>query len=120
MKKIFIILLLTCSALAAQTTQTQCTNAIATPSVQLTSGLTTPTYIDSSPVDGTMYGYVVIAINGMGQYSCSNILTNVLIPTTGTNTVTLTWNASTTSGVTYSVFRAQTPTSPTGLAATVN
>jgi hypothetical protein len=103
----------------SQTTQAQCIIDTASPSVQLTSGISTTTYTDSTPVDNTTYAYIVTA-NDYAGFSCSNLLLSITIPTTGTHTVALSWTASTTSGVTYSVFRAQVPLAPTGLSAVVN
>src|SRR6476646_2243272 len=95
--KFLLTFLLTAAiASAAQTSQQQCTNAIASPSVQLTSGLVTTLFTDTTPVDGAIYAYVVNANNAMGGYSCSNILVNVVIPPTGTHTVGLSWLPSST------------------------
>ena len=100
-----------CSGATAQTTQTQCNTDTASPSVQLSSGLTTVSYTDSTPVDGTTYAYIVTAVDFAG-YACSNLVLNITIPSTGTHTVALTWVASSTPSVTYSVFRAQVPIAP--------
>jgi hypothetical protein len=124
MKRLYIIAaLLFLAAIgqcaAAQTTQAQCNTDTASPSVQLISGITTTSYTDSTPVDNTTYAYIVTA-NDFAGFACSNLVLNVTIPITGTHTVALSWVASTTSGVTYSVFRAQVPVAPTGLTVTVN
>jgi hypothetical protein len=108
-----------CSGATAQTTQAQCNTDTASPSVQLTSGISTTSYTDSTPVDNTTYAYIVTAVDFAG-FACSNLVLNVTIPTTGTHTVALSWTASTTSGVTYSVFRAQIPSAPVGLTVVVN
>jgi hypothetical protein len=100
--------------------QTTCSQAVASPSVQLISGLTATSFLDTTVVDGTTYGYVVAAYNNLGMFSCSNILTSVVIPATGTHSVSLTWIASTTPGVTYGVFRASAPAPAVSLTATVN
>jgi hypothetical protein len=106
-------------AMAAQTTAAQCTADTSAPSVLLASGITTTSYIDSTPTDGVTYGYVVTAVDMAGN-SCSNVVTNALIPSTGVHTVSLSWTASTTAGVTYSVFRAQSPAPPASLVVTVD
>jgi hypothetical protein len=100
-----LLLALNCYSFAQAT---QCTADTSAPSVSLISGLTTTSYIDTTVTDGTVYGYVVTAVDMAGS-TCSNVIANATIPSTGTHTVTLSWTASTTVGVTYSVFRAPTP-----------
>lgn len=94
-----------------------CTSA-ATP---IASGITGTTYVDSTTPNGSINYYVVVAVNATGQYStCTPIAGPETIPGSGVHTVSLSWTASTTSGVTYSVFRAVAPNPPTSLTATVN
>jgi hypothetical protein len=88
------------------------------PQVPIVSGLTTTTYIDTTVVDNVTYYYTVAAFNA-NESTCSNVAT-AFVPATGTHTVTLNWTASTTSGVTYAVFRAVPPAPPTSLTVTVN
>ena len=116
MKRLLLpLLLLLAAPLLAQTTQPPC----GTGTTQLASGLTATTYADTTAADGATYSYVVTA-NNLGGATCSNILGNVVVPATGAHTVILTWTASTTSGVTYAVFRAPQPAPPTNLTATGN
>lgn len=109
--------------IAAHAQSISCAQAMAAPSVQLTGAPTCTasscSYTDTTVVDGTVYGYVAVASDMAGS-SCSNIITNVVIPSTGTHTVGLTFVPSTTPNVTYAIFRAPNPANPTGLAATVN
>lgn len=123
MKKRLLVALLFVGAAFGQTTQQQCAQAIASPSTQLPA---TPTCVgtacsvqDSSPVDGAIYAYVIEAFDWAG-FSCSNIVTNVVIPATGAHTVGLTFTASITTIASYAAFRAQNPANPTGLTSTVN
>lgn len=121
----FLLLVLSTIASAAQVTQPQCTADIGAPSTLISSGLTytgtTGAFTDPAPVDGVTYAYIVTANIPLGAfYACSNAVTNVVIPATGTHTVALTWNLSTTANVQYSVYRASAPLNPTGLAAAVN
>lgn len=85
----------------------------------LVTGLTGLTYTDTTVTDGQAYDYMVTANDPYG-FSCSNIVFNLTIPTSGTHSVTLGWAASPTPGVTYSVFRAQTPSAPGTLTGVVN
>jgi fibronectin type 3 domain-containing protein len=87
------------------------------------SGITTTSYVDSVVTDGATYNYDVVSVElvqGGTAIACALPTVTVTIPPTGTHTVSLTWIASTTSGVTYSVFRAPPPTPPTGFAGAVN
>jgi hypothetical protein len=86
--------------------------------VQLTTGLTTTTYVDSTCVDGTTCYYAVAAVDQFGTAVDTTYVTGA-IPATGTHTVTLSWTASVTPGVTYSVFQGPPPSLPSGLAAAV-
>lgn len=120
MKRLYLIaalLFLSAVASGAQTSQATCTQAVAS-ATTLISGITTLSYIDTLVLDNSVYGYVVTANTPFG-FSCSNIITNITIPSTGTHSVTLTWQASTTPSVTYSVFRA-TPPSAVTITATQN
>lgn len=115
MKRTLLLLALLATPALAQGVTLPCGSG----ATQLTSGLTVTTYIDTTPVDGATYSYVVTAID-LGGQTCSNIVGSTVIPATGTHTVTLNWVASATSGVTYSVFRASPPTAPSSLTTTVN
>jgi hypothetical protein len=120
MKKLLLLLCLLLAVTTISNAQTAaCTAAVTSAGTPLATGLTTLTYTDTTVVDGQSYDYMVTAVDPFG-YACSNITTNAAIPSTGTHTVVLTWVASTTSGVTYSVFRAQTPTPPSTLAVVVD
>jgi hypothetical protein len=120
MKHKAVLILITVLASLAVSASAQAACPSTAGATQLTTGLTTTTYTDSSIADGASYDYMVEAVNSFGGFSCSNVVLNAVIPATGTHTVALTWNASTTSGVTYAVFRAQTPANPTSLTVTVN
>jgi fibronectin type 3 domain-containing protein len=81
--------------------------------------------IDTSVVDGDVYQYQVTSVNQFGE--STPITSNVaLIPATGTHSVTVSWGASATAGVTYNVYRItgaipSPPALPTsGPVATVN
>lgn len=80
-------------------------------------GITTTSYVDTTVVGSTSYTYYVVAVSGTTPSSPSNQVTlttgavQVAPPTnlTGTTSgtqVNLSWTASTTSGVTYTVFRS--------------
>jgi fibronectin type 3 domain-containing protein len=87
--------------------------------VQVATGLTVLTYVDTSVSQGTTYTYGVTAtdVNGL-ESICSNRVTPFVpnTPPPPPHQVTLTWNASTTSGVTYNVYKITPPNPPTGLA----
>ena len=86
------------------------------PYTQIATGVTTTSYTDTSVVNGTMYYYVVTAVNANGESGDSNqasatptcslaAVPTGLTATPGNNQVALSWNAS--SGATsYNVKRA--------------
>ena len=77
--------------------------------------------IDTAVTDGDVYQYQVTAINQFGE--STPITSNVApIPATGTHSVTLSWGASPTAGVTYNVYRitGAPPNSPGAFTAAVN
>jgi fibronectin type 3 domain-containing protein len=99
----------------------------------LKSGVTTTTYADTTCPDGVTCIYQVYAVDANGAFSAPaapNTLpptfdgtqdyATVTIPISGTHTVTVSWTASATSGVTYSVYRYTGPLAPGGLAAVSN
>lgn len=120
MKKLFALAILALlMAGFAQAQTATCTADTTSAGPAIATGLTTTTYNDATVVDGAEYGYIVTAVTPWG-YACSNQVLDVVIPATGTHSVTLTWVASTTAGVTYSVFRAVPPNAPSTLSTTVN
>lgn len=88
---------------------TPCTNGFTQVS---TAPITGTTFTDSTVTDGNTYVYMITANNAAG-FACSGVSTQLPIPSTGVHSVALSWIASTTSGVTYAVFRAQNP-APSG------
>lgn len=114
MRKLLLILVALCGAATAQAA----TPACAAGGTAVTTGVGATTFTDATVVSGQTYGYLVTADTQFGS-SCSTIV-NAVIPAGGAHSVKLTWVASTTVGVTYSVFRAQAPAPPTGLGDTVN
>ena len=119
MKSKLLLALSLLVGVALAQSQPPCNQLVAAPAVQIATGLTGLTFVDSTVVDAGTYGYVVTA-NDVWGYACSNAVINVVIPTTGTHSVGLSWLPSSTNGVTYAVFRATPPTSPSSLTATVN
>src|SRR5690348_11338704 len=99
-----------------------------------TSPVTSLTFTDSGVTDGAIYQYQVTAFcsgtacgndsNGHPILGESTPLTfsPAVIPASGTHSATLTWNASTTLGVTYNVYRIQAvpPNPPVAGSATVS
>jgi hypothetical protein len=88
---------------------------------QIASGLAGPTFTDSGLADSTAYFFLVQANNGGGASASSNQATattqatpppqppTALVATaTSSATISVSWTASATSGVTYSVFRSTT------------
>jgi fibronectin type 3 domain-containing protein len=115
MKRLLLLFtLLTASALAAQSVP------CGAPAVPLATNVALTTYTDAAIVNGATYFYAVNAVDANGNASTCTSVVTASIPATGTHTVTLTWTASTTPGVTYAVFRAQAPNPPTNLTKTVN
>jgi len=113
---VFVCTFLLCLASVAWGQSQACTAG----ATQIVTNLAATTYTDTTVADGQVYGYTVVAVDPFGFSTCSNIVSGVTIPATGTHSVALAWTASTTSGVTYAVFRAQTPAPPTNATATVN
>ena len=74
---------------------------------QIASGITATTFTDAVVSNGSSYVYQVAAVNSSGS-ACTPPTGAVVIPDTGAHTVALTWTASTTQGVTYTVFRSGT------------
>ena len=87
--------------------------------VQIASGLTVLTYVDSTCKDGTTCYYAVESADQFGVGLDTTYVT-AAIPATGTHTVTLTWTASTTPNVTYTLFQGPPPVPAAGLAAVTN
>lgn len=77
------------------------------------------TATDATCPDGNSCGYQVTAFDGSLESAPSNVVI-ALIPPTGSHSVTLTWTASPTSGVTYNVYRHVGPLAPTNLVKVVN
>jgi len=118
MKKLLLIATLLLLGTAYGQTVTIPCGSTATP---IASGITTTTFTDSAVTDGVTYYYTVAAVSTTtGLYSSCPTPVAAPIPATGTHSVTLNWTASTTSGVTYAVFRASPPNPPTGLTETTN
>ena len=91
----------------------------------------TNTYTDSTCANQTTCYYQVTAVDSLGHESPATLCgssqlcfgTNqavVTMPSSGTHTVSLSWTASTTTGVQYNVYRAVGPLSASNLSATVN
>lgn len=118
MKRLFLLCVLLALSVGIHAQSIPCTSS-ATP---VKSGLTVTNWTDATVADANQYFYVVVAVDSStGLYStCTPILGPEAIPSTGVHTVSLNWIASTSSGVTYSVFRAVSPQPATGLTGTVN
>jgi hypothetical protein len=93
--------------------------------------VSTTTFSDATCGNQNTCYYAVTAVDSVGHESspalCDNsqlcFATNqavVQMPSSGTHTVGLSWGASTTSGVSYNVYRSVGPVSPTNLKAIVN
>lgn len=82
---------------------------------QLTSGITAVTYTDTTCKSGTTCYYAVESADQFGVGLDTTYVT--ASPTTAAPDVVLTWTASTTTGVTYTVFQGPPPAAPAGLAA---
>jgi hypothetical protein len=94
----------------------------------VTSGVT---YVDATCPDTITCYYVVTALDASGHESqpaacatgqtCINgIQAQGIMPNTGTHTVTLTWVASTSTGVSYNVYQHVGPFPASGLSLVVN
>lgn len=86
---------------------------------------TTLTFTDSTTVDGAVYQYQVTAtqsVGGVNAESTPATSPGAQIPATGTHSVTLSWAASTTPGVTYNIYRtgAISTNPPGAVSLTVN
>jgi hypothetical protein len=86
---------------------------------QLTSGLATTTFTDTTCADASTCFYAVEAVDQFGA-SLDTTFVSVVIPTTGTHTVKVSWTASATPGATYTLFQGPSPSPAAGLAAVVN
>jgi hypothetical protein len=121
MKRIPWLLLALCSLVALGIPHVHAQTSINPPPgngwTQLASGLTTPTYVDSTCADGITCYYAVEAVDQFGTALDTTFIT-AAIPSTGTHTVTLTWNEAT-AGATFTVFQGPPPAAPAGLAAAV-
>jgi len=121
-RRYFPLLLITLCLLVAGVFSLHAQTTISNPPgngwTQLTSGLTATTYVDSTCADSTTCYYAVESVDQFGVGLDTTFVT-AAIPSTGTHTVTLTWTASTTPGVTYTVFQGPPPQAPAGLAAAV-
>jgi hypothetical protein len=86
-----------------------------------TAPITGTTYTDSTCLDATNCTYVATAVNSSGVESQPSAASNVAsIPTSGTHTVSLAWTASATPGVTYNLYRIESPLPPGAPTAAVN
>jgi hypothetical protein len=108
---IFTIGLVCCSSAKAQ----------ATPLpgyAQIASAVSGVTYTDNYCAASQKCFYYVTAADSLGESAPGNIV-NATVPVTSTvHTVVLSWTASTTTGVTYNVYRGTVPLPPQGLTAT--
>jgi len=97
----------------------------------LASGVSALTFNDATCSDQTTCYYVVLAADAQGHLSspapCSTTVlcfggnqAVAVMPSSGTHTVVLTWVASATAGVTYTVARAVGPLAPASTSLTVN
>lgn len=107
------------------------THAQASQGFTLLKNVSALTYVDSTCPDMTSCFYEVTAVDSSGHESqpapcstgqlCFNGNQAIAqMPSSGTHTVTLTWTASPTSGVTYNVYSHIGPTPPGGIGAVVN
>lgn len=106
-------------------------SAQAAPGFTKVTNVTTTSYTDTSCGNQTTCYYQVTAVDAQGHESvpaacASTVLcfggnqVVVVMPSSGTHSVALTWTASTTTGVTYNVYRAVGPLSATGLSLVIN
>lgn len=102
------------------------------PYTTIASGVTSPSYVDTSAVNGTTYYYVVSAVNSSGESANSSEVSATpqappapaaptnLTATAGKKKVTLTWTQSISSGITNNkVYRATTSGGPYTLVTTL-
>lgn len=93
--------------------------------------VTSTTYSDSTCPNQTSCYYAVTAVDATGHESPSAQCAGTqlcfggnqavaIMPSSGTHTVSLSWTASTSTGVTYNVYQHIGPFAPSGLSATVN
>lgn len=93
--------------------------------------VSTTTYTDSTCANQTTCYYQVTAVDSLGHESPASLCgtsqlcfgTNqavAVMPSSGTHTVSLSWTASSTTSVTYNVYRAIGPLAAGSLTATVN
>jgi hypothetical protein len=85
----------------------------------IATGITGTTFTDTTCPDGVTCTYYISAVDQFGE-SLDKTPATAAIPATGTHTVTLKWTASTTSGVTYTLYQGQPPNPPTGFSAVPN
>jgi fibronectin type 3 domain-containing protein len=93
--------------------------------------VTTTTYTDSTCANQTTCYYYVTAVDSAGHESAGAPCGTTqlcfggnqavaVMPSSGTHTVAVSWTASTTTGVSYNVYRAVGPLAPSSLGAVVN
>lgn len=115
MKKVLALVLFLCCAPAFAQAVGCGPNA-----VQIATGLTTTSYTDGTVLLSTSYAYTATAVLNGVESTCTpeTPAAMVTIPGTGTgHSVALSWTASTTTGVTYNVYRVTLPNPPTNLKA---
>lgn len=84
---------------------------------KLATGISATSFTDTSCPDGTTCYYYVTAVDSIGAESVLSNEAQGSVPSTGTHSVSLTWTASATTGVTYNVYQHVGPLPATNLKA---
>lgn len=83
---------------------------------KLVGGITATTYVDTTCADAQQCFYYVTAVDSLGESAPSAQVTATIPATSTVHTMTLTWVASATSGVTYNVYKGAVPLAVAGVA----
>lgn len=83
---------------------------------KLVSGITATTYVDTTCADAQQCFYYITAVDSLGESSPSAQVTATIPATSTVHTMTLTWVASLTPGVTYNVYKGAVPLAVAGVA----